>query len=67
MLTKLDEALPIAHICQICDVGPGHLVLEYVEGTPLRGPLAADEAVHRLRYGFRTTRGLCDVLFQAAC
>jgi serine/threonine-protein kinase len=46
----LTEARTIAalnhpHICQIFDVGPDYLVLEYVEGTPLRGPVAADEAV----------------------
>jgi serine/threonine-protein kinase len=33
------------HICQIYDVGPDYLVLEYVDGVPLRGPLAADEAL----------------------
>jgi len=38
-------ALNHPHICQIYDVGPDYLVLEYVEGQPLRGPLAADEAV----------------------
>ena len=27
------------HICQIYDVGPDYLVLEYIEGKPLRGPL----------------------------
>src|SRR5438046_2533269 len=37
-------ALNHAHICQIYDVGPGYLVLEYIEGTPPRGPLASDEA-----------------------
>ena len=25
------------HICQINDVGPGYLVLEYIEGAPPRG------------------------------
>jgi TolB-like protein/predicted Ser/Thr protein kinase len=44
------EALAIAainhpHICQIYDVGPDYLVLEYLEGEPLRGPVASDEAV----------------------
>lgn len=34
-----------AHICQIYDVGPDYLVLEYVEGNPLRGPLGFEEAV----------------------
>ena len=38
-------ALNHPHICQIYDVGPDYLVLEYVEGQPLRGPLPADEAV----------------------
>jgi len=38
-------ALNHPHICQIHDVGPGYLVLEYIEGTPLRGPLAPTEAV----------------------
>ena len=33
------------HICQIHDVGPGYLVLEYIDGAPLRGPLAPTEAV----------------------
>jgi len=45
-----EEARAIAglnhpHICQIYDVGPGYLVLEYIEGTPPRGPYAPDEAV----------------------
>ena len=38
-------ALNHPHICQIYDVGTDYLVLEYVEGQPLRGPLPADEAV----------------------
>ena len=38
-------ALNHPHICQIHDVGPGYLVLEYIEGAPPDGPLAADEAV----------------------
>lgn len=33
------------HICQIYDVGPDYLVLEFVEGKPLRGPLGVDEAL----------------------
>jgi serine/threonine protein kinase len=45
-----EEARAIAglnhpHICQIYDVGPGYLVLEYIEGAPPQGPLAPDEAV----------------------
>src|ERR1700694_534610 len=33
------------HICQLYDVGPNYLVLEYVEGSQLRGPLPVDKAV----------------------
>jgi len=35
------------HICQLYDIGPGYLVLEYIDGTPLRGPVAAPEAVRQ--------------------
>jgi TolB-like protein/tRNA A-37 threonylcarbamoyl transferase component Bud32 len=38
-------ALNHPHICQIHDIGPDYLVLEYVEGRPLQGPLPLDEAV----------------------
>ena len=38
-------ALNHPHICQIYDVGPDYLVLEYVEGRPLKGPLPIDETV----------------------
>src|SRR5690349_11532681 len=31
------------HICTLYDVGPNYLVMEYVEGTPLRGPLPIDK------------------------
>jgi eukaryotic-like serine/threonine-protein kinase len=33
------------NICQIFDIGPDYLVLEYVEGKPLAGPIAENEAV----------------------
>src|SRR5712691_11750482 len=33
------------HICQIYDVGPNYLVMEYLEGAPVKGPLPADKAV----------------------
>ena len=33
------------HICQIYDVGSDYLVLEYLQGEPLRGPVTRDEAV----------------------
>jgi len=38
-------ALNHPHICQIYDIGPGYLVLEYIEGAIAHGPLPADEAV----------------------
>jgi len=33
------------HICQIYDVGPDYLVLEYLQGEPLGGPVTRAEAV----------------------
>ena len=38
-------ALNHPHICQIYDVGPDYLVLEYVEGAPVQGPMAEADAV----------------------
>ena len=38
-------ALNHPHICQLYDIGPGYMVLEYVDGRPLRGPMNEDEAV----------------------
>jgi eukaryotic-like serine/threonine-protein kinase len=32
------------HICQLYDIGPGYLVLEYIDGEPLRGPVVAPPA-----------------------
>jgi serine/threonine protein kinase len=48
-------ALNHPHICQIYDVGPDYLVMEYVEGTPLAGPLTPAEAV---RLGMEIASGL---------
>jgi serine/threonine-protein kinase len=42
-------ALNHPHICQLHDVGPGYLVLEYVHGDVLRGPMAVDDALHVAR------------------
>jgi len=28
------------HICAIYDIGDGYLVMEYIEGTPISGPLS---------------------------
>jgi serine/threonine-protein kinase len=38
-------ALNHPHICQIHDIGPDYLVLEYIEGKPLKGPMALKEGV----------------------
>ena len=43
------------HICQLYDVGPDYLVMEYVEGAPLAGPLPPDQA---LAYSLQ----ICDAL-----
>src|SRR6202165_2157164 len=38
-------ALNHPHICQLYDVGPDYLVMEFVEGAPLKGPLPLEKAV----------------------
>jgi len=38
-------ALNHPHICQLHDIGPGYLVLEYIEGQPLRGAMAVEPAL----------------------
>jgi serine/threonine-protein kinase len=38
-------ALNHPNICQVYDVGPDYLVLEYIEGYPISGPLPADEVL----------------------
>jgi len=38
-------ALNHPHICQLYDLGPDYLVMEYVEGVPISSPLPAAEAV----------------------
>src|SRR5258706_8805489 len=48
-------ALNHPNICQLYDVGPNYLVMEYIEGTPLKGPLPLDQA---LRYAAQ----ICDAL-----
>jgi serine/threonine-protein kinase len=42
-------ALNHPHICQLYDVGPNYLVMEYVEGETLKGPLKLDEAMPIIR------------------
>jgi eukaryotic-like serine/threonine-protein kinase len=38
-------ALNHPHICTLHDVGPDYLVMEYIEGQPLRGPLPLDKTI----------------------
>jgi len=38
-------ALNHPHICQLYDVGPDYLVMEYVEGAALKGPMPIGKAV----------------------
>src|ERR1700688_997375 len=52
---KAIAALNHPHICQIYDVGPNYLVMEYIEGVPLKGPLPLDQA---LTYAVQ----ICDAL-----
>jgi Kae1-associated kinase Bud32 len=43
------SALNHPHICTLYDVGPDYLVMEYVEGQPLKGPLPVEKAVEYAR------------------
>src|SRR5437899_1019376 len=43
------------NICTLYDVGPDYLVMEFVDGVPLRGPLPLEEA---LQYSCE----ICDAL-----
>src|SRR6202171_6250597 len=38
-------ALNHPNICTLHDVGPNYLVMEYIEGTQLKGPLPLDKAI----------------------
>jgi serine/threonine protein kinase len=38
-------ALNHPHICQIYDVGPDYIVMEYIDGTEIKGPLPLDLAL----------------------
>ena len=51
-------ALNHPHICTLHDVGPDYLVMEYIEGAPLKGPLPLDQA---LKYAVQ----ICDALTAA--
>src|ERR1700674_1289726 len=48
-------ALNHPHICQLYDVGPNYLVMEFVEGSPLTGPLPLEQAL-------RFAAQICDAL-----
>jgi serine/threonine protein kinase/Tol biopolymer transport system component len=48
-------ALNHSNICTLHDVGPNYLVMEYIEGTPLKGPLPVDQAL-------RCAVQICDAL-----
>src|ERR1700737_3296733 len=48
-------ALNQPDICALYDVGPNYLVMEYIEGTPLKGPLPLDQT---LKYAVQ----ICDAL-----
>src|SRR5215470_37485 len=48
-------ALNHPHICTLHDVGPDYLVMEYIEGVPLKGRLPLDQA---MRYAGQ----ICDAL-----
>src|SRR5262249_45677755 len=38
-------ALNHPYICQVYDVGPDFLVMEFIDGRPLRGPVTIDRAL----------------------
>jgi serine/threonine protein kinase len=42
-------ALNHPNICQLYDVGPDYLVMEYVDGTPLKGPMSSEKALEYAR------------------
>src|SRR5687768_5003282 len=48
-------ALNHPHVCQLYDVGPKFLVMEYIGGKPLKGPLPLEPA---LKYAVQ----ICDAL-----
>jgi Tol biopolymer transport system component len=51
-------ALNHPHICTLHDVGPNYLVMEYIDGCPLQGPLSLEQT---LRYAGQ----ICDALIAA--
>src|SRR6185503_7553458 len=51
-------ALNHPHICTLYEVGPNYLVMEWIEGVPLRGPLSQQETL-------RFATEICDALAYA--
>ena len=52
---KAISSLNHPNICTLYDVGPNYLVMEYIEGAPLNGPMPLGQA---LKYGIQ----ICDAL-----
>src|SRR6202049_406399 len=52
---KAIAALNHPNICQIYDIGPNYLVMEFIEGSPLHGPFPLDRTI---RYAVQ----ICDAL-----
>src|SRR5580693_7206315 len=48
-------ALNHPHICTLFDIGPDYLVMEYIDGKPIKGPLPVETA---LRYGIEIAEAL---------
>src|ERR1700746_2951 len=48
-------ALNHSNVCTLHDIGPNYLVMEYIEGMPLKGPLPLNQA---LKYAAQ----ICDAL-----
>ncbi len=51
-------ALNHPNICQIYDIGPDYLVMEFVQGAPLRGPMPVEDTV-------RLARQIADAMAEA--
>ena len=52
---RVVAALNHPNICHLYDVGPDYLVMEFIEGAPIKGPLPIDRA---LKYAEQ----ICDAL-----
>ena len=43
---RVISSLNHPHICQLYNVGPDYLVMEFVDGKPLTGPMSVEKALH---------------------